>query len=96
MLNEFYLEGNMRFYKFDGMPDTPDAFGAAAGAINFNGATPTFIADGMAVDSLGAPVSGTVFLGVPDEIASARAVTVFGGTGQVRGYSWDGTAWIEP
>ena len=94
VLNEFYLEGNVQFFKFDGVPDTPDGFGAAA-AINFNAQAPTFLADGMAIDSTGAPLSGTLFLANPDEPASARAVTVFGGTGQVRGYGWDGTAWIE-
>ena len=31
-------------------------------------------------------LSGTVFLDLQNEPSSARAVTVFGGTGQVRGY----------
>jgi prepilin-type N-terminal cleavage/methylation domain-containing protein len=95
MLNEYHLEGGVRFLKFAGVPDTPDGYGAAT-AVDFDGSTPTFTAEGMAVDATGAPLSGTVFLGVPDEPASARAVTLFGGTGQVRGYTWTGTEWAQP
>lgn len=94
LLSEFYLEGNVQFHRFEGVPDTPDGFGAAE-VVDFGGKTPIFIADGMVVDTTGAPLSGTVFLGIPGQPLSARAVTVFGGTGHVRGYTWDGTAWMD-
>ena len=94
LVNQAYLEGNVQFLQFPGVPDTPDGFGAAA-AVDFDGQNPTFIADGMAVDATGAPLSGTIFLAVPNQPGSVRAVTVFGGTGQVRGYAWTGTEWIE-
>ena len=94
LINQFFLEGNVEFVQFGTVPDTPDAFGASA-AIDFDNETPNFIVDGMLVDDSGAALSGTVFLGLQNEPLSARAVTVFGGTGQVRGYSWNGTSWVE-
>ena len=94
LLNQVFLEGNMQFLQFSGLPDTPDGFGAAA-AVAFDGQTPTFTAEGMSVDATGAPLSGTLFLGIQNEVGSARAVTVFGGTGQVRGYAWTGNGWVE-
>ena len=94
LLNQVFLEGNVEFVQFVGVPDTPDGFGAAA-AVDFDDEIPRFIEDGSAVDASGATLSGTVFLGIQDDPLSARAVTVFGGTGQVRGYSWSGTTWNE-
>ena len=94
VLNRFFLEGSVQFVRFADIPDTPEGFGAST-AIDFGNETPYFIVDGMLVDGSGAPLSGTVFLGLQSEPLSARAVTVFGGTGQVRGYSWNGTSWME-
>ena len=90
LVNQFFLEGNVQFVQFATVPDTPELFGG------FGSETPYyFIVDGMLVDSSGAALSGTVFLGLQNKPLSARAVTVFGGTGQVRGYSWNGTSWVE-
>jgi hypothetical protein len=36
-----------------------------------------------------------VFLGVPGTATSARAVTVLGSTGRVRGWKGTGTAWVQ-
>ena len=94
LVGQFFLEGNVTFAQFATVPDTPDGFGAAA-AVDFGSETPYFVVDGMLVDRSGAPLSGTVFLGLENEPLSARAVTVFGGTGHVRGYSWNGTSWME-
>ena len=94
VVNQVFLEGHVQFVQFSGLPDTPDGFGAA-GAVAFDGQTPIFTAGGMSVDAVGAPLSGTVFLGIPNEVGTARAVTVFGGTGQVRGYAWTGSEWVE-
>ncbi len=96
LLNQIFLEGNVQFVQFADIPDTPDGFGAAA-SVDFGGEAPRFITDGSLVDASGATLSGTVFLGIQDDPLSARAVTVFGGTGQVRGYSWGGPdrGWIE-
>ena len=96
LLKQVYLEGAVQFVQFAGVPDTPDGFGAGA-AVDFDGEVPRFIQDGSLVDASGATLSGTVFLGIQNDPLSGRAVTVFGGTGQVRGYSWSGTGdgWVE-
>jgi prepilin-type N-terminal cleavage/methylation domain-containing protein len=42
------------------------------------------------------PVNGTVFLGLPGDLRTARAVTILGSTGRVRTYTWAGSAgWQE-
>ncbi len=100
LMNQVVLEGTVQFVQFSGVPDTPDGFGAS-GEIDFDGVNDMgFLGDGMLVDLsnpavAGTPISGTVFLGVPNQPASARAVTVFGGTGRVRGYTWIASEWRE-
>ncbi len=100
LMNQFFLEGTVHFLQFSGVPDTPDGFGASD-EVDFGGANDFgFVGDGMLVDLsnpavAGTPISGTVFLGVPNQPASARAVTVFGGTGRVRGYTWIANEWRE-
>ena len=94
-LEEFILEGGQTFLKFTGIPDTPDAFGAAA-ATNFTGTAPVmFTSDGSLVDSNGDVVNGTIFFGVPGPAADARAVTIFGVTGLTRNWKWRGGQWME-
>jgi prepilin-type N-terminal cleavage/methylation domain-containing protein len=89
------FEYSVVFTQFAGMPDTPDAFGNA-GPVDFGGADEmTFNSEGSMTDSQDIPVSGTIFLGQPAHRQSARAVTVFGGTGRVRGYRWTGTQWQQ-
>lgn len=94
LLNQSYLEGNVEFVQFPAVPDSPDQFGNDA-PVDLDGATSFVVrADGLVVDSTGAPVSGTIFLGTQGQPATARAVTVFSGTGRVRGYRWSGTEWL--
>ena len=74
--------------------DTPDAFGNGA-AVSFNAATEIkFTPDGTMVNQVGALLNGTVFLSLPNIKLSARAVTILGSTGRVRGYRWDGRQWV--
>lgn len=91
------IGGNVQFMTFTGETDTPDAFGlpavptgtlftAAVGNMQFN-------TDGSFGDSTGAPISGTVFLGVPNTPASASAVTIMGTTGRIRSYRSTGNGW---
>ena len=100
LMNQFFLEGTVQFLQFPGVPDTPDGFGDSD-EVDFSGANQFgFVGDGMLVDLsnpavAGTPISGTVFLGVPNQPASARAVTVFGGTGRVRGYTWIASEWRD-
>jgi prepilin-type N-terminal cleavage/methylation domain-containing protein len=89
-----YLENGQQFTRFGSTGD-PDAFGHT-GAIAF-GSTPTirFTTDGTLIDSSGDVLNGTLFLGVPNEIATARAVSIFGATGLIRSWKWNGTTWLN-
>ena len=82
-LNQYFLEGNVQYVQFAGVPDTPDGFGSAT-PVDFGGQAPAFNAEGHLVDGTGATLSGTIFLGNPGNALTQRAVTVFGGTGRIR------------
>ena len=89
-------------FTVDGMPDTPDAYGNA-NAIEFesvaNGPVGgmVFQSDGEFLDGATfLPINGTVFLGITGQQSTARAVTVLGTTGRVRGWKSTGTtAWYQ-
>jgi prepilin-type N-terminal cleavage/methylation domain-containing protein len=100
LLTTVYLEGGIQYGLISGISDTPDAFGnssstyfGAATAIRFN-------SDGTLVDQTGSPLNGTVFVALPGRninspgARSFRGITIFGGTGRVRGYRWDGRRWM--
>jgi prepilin-type N-terminal cleavage/methylation domain-containing protein len=94
-LQEFTLDNGMHFLKFSGVPDTPDAFGAASTAA-FSGAPPVmFSSDGSLVDANGDVVNGSIFMGLPQQSDTARAVTIFGATGVTRAWKWRGSKWME-
>lgn len=87
-----------------GVPDTPMKFGNTAAVYIGNppvaGGPPImqFNATGTFTDSTGTNlIYGTVFLGMPNQASTARAVTIMGGTGRVRGYSYLGATagWVE-
>jgi prepilin-type N-terminal cleavage/methylation domain-containing protein len=87
-----------------GGPDTPDGFcnGTPTSAVEFKtqaGGTPVsilFQSDGEIVDGAAyQPVNGTIFLAQPGKPSSARAVTVLGTTGRVRGWKGTGTTWFQ-
>lgn len=90
-------------FVLEGVPDTPMSFGANAPIyIGSNGAMVTggppimkFRSTGSFTDSVYSPLNGTIFVGVPNQAFTARAVTIIGGTGRVRPYTWTGTAWVE-
>ena len=91
------IEGGIRFGLTPGVPDTPDNFGNAT-AVSFGTATQMrFTTDGTLVNQTGAPISGSVFLNWPGvgqgQERAARAVTILGATGRIRGYKWDGRNW---
>jgi prepilin-type N-terminal cleavage/methylation domain-containing protein len=89
------FESNVQFLQFAGVPDTPDAFGSAS-AVDFGAATSMFFtSEGTFIDQSGVALNGTVFLGIPNESRSARAVTILGATGRVRGYRWNGSQWVQ-
>lgn len=98
------FEGGVQFVRVTspaiGEPPAPELPSPAAtppstGAIAF-GATTTemkFSPEGVFVDQVGAPLNGTIFVALPTKAMSARAITIFGSTGRVRAFRWDGSAW---
>lgn len=88
------FEGGAQYYLPPGLPDTPDGFGRTQ-AVDFGAATAVmFTSDGTCINQTGNPVNGTIFVGLPGRPHSARAITVLGGTGRVRGYRWNGVKWV--
>jgi prepilin-type N-terminal cleavage/methylation domain-containing protein len=93
------MEGGVQFGLTTGVPDTPEGFGLlGSGAAAYFGTATTsvfFTSDGSLISGAGVPVSGTVFLTLPNQPRGTRAVTVFGATGRIRGYKWDGGHWVR-
>ena len=74
-------------------PTTPDAFGIGATAIDFDqsvaGGLKTaiyFYPDGSAQDANNNTNNGVLYIGRAGDITSARAITVWGATGRLRGW----------
>ncbi len=91
----------MAFLVNGSLPDTPDGFGNAA-PIVFGGAAGgpalgmLFQSDGALVDATTLlPINGTVFLAEPNQVSTARAITVLGSTGRVRGWKSNGKGWFQ-
>jgi hypothetical protein len=100
VLNDFILDPNqMVFTLFAGLPDTPDGFGNST-AVSFNCGSPalpctiTFRGDGSVVDHTGAYVNGTIFIGNAGKTITARAITILGATGRIKGYRYKTNAWF--
>ncbi len=98
VLSTVYLPATIQYTLVATMPDTPDGFGngsAIAFKIEGTSTAPAlmyFQSDGEMVDSATySPIDGTVFLGVAGKTNTARAVTVLGSTGRVRGWTGIGT-----
>ena len=93
ILRDVAFESGVQYQLIGGIADTPDAFGAGS-ATSFGAAVAIrFNTEGALIDTGGAPVNGTVFLAIPGQNLSYRAVTVQGSTGRVRGYKWVGNQW---
>lgn len=87
------IEGGVYYSLIDGVPDTPDMFGRTS-AVHFGSVTNIkFSPDGTLVNQDGQSINGSVFLAMPEAERSARAITILGSTGRVRGYRWDGNNW---
>ena len=92
-LRNVAFESGVQYELLATLADTPDTFGKLS-ATSFGGAgVIRFNTEGALVTAGGAPVNGTVFLTIPGQTLSYRAVTVQGSTGRVRGYKWIGTQW---
>lgn len=93
-LGTTFFEGGMQFGLAPGVTDdTPDGFGNSKSPNFGNALKIRFDTEGRLLDSGGSPVNGTIFIVIPNEQRSFRAVTVLGSTGRVRGYKWDGKQW---
>jgi type II secretory pathway pseudopilin PulG len=95
------IPGSVIYTTFPGEPDTPDGFGNG-GPIYFGGvnngpaAGMIYQSDGTFAAATGIPINGTVFMGIPGQPTTARAVTVLGTTGRVRSYHISGTTtWFD-
>jgi prepilin-type N-terminal cleavage/methylation domain-containing protein len=91
-----------QFCLVPGLPDTPMGFGNGQAVTFVNAsnlgavvAVTEFLSDGSFGGGVGVPVNGTIFICIPGNSQSARAVTILGATGRVRPYHWDGTSWQE-
>jgi type II secretory pathway pseudopilin PulG len=101
LLSKVYLSPTVQYMVFAANGDTPDAFGngesicfgSVPGCVN--PPTMQFQTDGTFIDGNGNQLNGTVFVGVPNIPTSARAVTVYGATGQMHMYRATGAGWIQ-
>ena len=93
------LENSQRF-SYLGTGDTGDTFGLTNNPLAFGtlaASTPTimFTSEGTLVDVNGDSTNGTIFLATGTDKLTARAVTIFGATGLVKVWKWDGRRWVE-
>jgi prepilin-type N-terminal cleavage/methylation domain-containing protein len=89
-------------FTLDGMPDTPDGCGVVSAVVfeclaNGPVGGMIFQSDGELLDSVTRlPINGTVFMGIPGQQSTARAVTILGTTGRVRGWKSNGAVvWYQ-
>jgi Tfp pilus assembly protein FimT len=90
------LPADVQYTMVAGMPTppaaTPDNIGNGRIAIDFDqvkaggGTTIFFQPDGSALDAFGLPNDGVIYMARPNELSGARAVTLLGTTGRIRGW----------
>jgi prepilin-type N-terminal cleavage/methylation domain-containing protein len=92
------LPSGTQFVLETGVPDTPDGFGNSTAVCFGTGcggsAVMQFTTTGEFVDGNYQPLNGTIFLGIPGAVGSARAVTI-GSGGNIQRFSWMGTQWVR-
>lgn len=93
------LPPQVTFHLEPGLPNTaattPDGFGTAASIFDFDqppsgaggGTVIYFQPDGSAQDAAGNVNNGVVYLGTPGQMPTQRAITLWGYTGRVRGWT---------
>jgi prepilin-type N-terminal cleavage/methylation domain-containing protein len=95
------FEGGAQYTVFKAIPDIPAPynFGNSVpvyfGGISGGPPIMKFSTSGSLIDGSNNPVNGTVFVGIPGNASTARAISVLGATGRVREYHWDGSQWQE-
>ena len=93
IIGSVLLESGAGFNLVTGVPDTPDAFGNSSATYFGTATLVRFGTEGTLMDQNGLTINGSVFVSIPKQSRSLRAVTILGTTGRVRGYRWDGTRW---
>jgi hypothetical protein len=91
------LEGRQQFLLVTSpdLPDTPDTFGNATATAFGSFTPPMFTTDGSFINSQGDVLNGSLFISIPGDRTSARAITIFGPTGAMHLWRWNGKAWVE-
>jgi prepilin-type N-terminal cleavage/methylation domain-containing protein len=94
-----HLPPQVTFHLEPGLPNTtattPDGFGAAGNVFDFDqapsgaggGNVIYFQPDGSAQDAAGNVNNGVVYLGTPGQLPTQRAITLWGYTGRIRGWT---------
>jgi prepilin-type N-terminal cleavage/methylation domain-containing protein len=94
-----YLPPQVTYHIEPGIPNTaattPDGFGSAANVFDFDqppsgaggSAVIYFQPDGSAQDAAGNVNNGVVYLGTPGQLPTCRAITLWGYTGRIRGWT---------
>src|SRR5262249_31971208 len=93
VLSSVLLEGGASFTLITGLPDSPDSFGNSTPIAFGSASNVKFAPDGTLVNQDGASANGPAFLPLPNQALSARAITILGSTGRIRGYRWAGSQW---
>ena len=90
------LENGMEIRR-DISVNTPDQFpGTGPFAFGTPAATRRmFTSEGTFVDQDGDVLNGTVFLAVPNDKLSSRAITIMGATALIRLWRWNGREWVD-
>jgi prepilin-type N-terminal cleavage/methylation domain-containing protein len=87
------LPSDTQFLAQAGLPGagkTPDQFGSGASAIDFDqaagggGNVIFFYPDGTALDAVGDPNDGVIYIALPGNVNTSRAITLWGATGRVK------------
>jgi prepilin-type N-terminal cleavage/methylation domain-containing protein len=101
-LSDYFLPYEMTYSVLPGVPDTPapDSWGNVSAVVGSSctgmPCTIWFESDGSVVDNTPVHgfINGTVFIGIPGKTQTARAVTILGATGRIKGYHYSGTSWF--
>jgi prepilin-type N-terminal cleavage/methylation domain-containing protein len=93
VIGEVGLENGAKFQVDSELPDTPDAFGNADALAFGDADSVRFLPNSSFADQNNVPINGTVFVGVPHDRNSARAVTVTGASARSQSYRWNGKEW---
>ena len=106
-LSSVPFEGGLQMLKINALGDPPapelpaPAASAlapalvASSAVRFGANTTQarFSPEGTFIDQDGNALNGTLFVALPNQVMSARAITIFGSTGRIRAFRWDGRSW---